>query len=190
MRIPPAIALLLAATLLAAAPLVSADGEVQLPDASLCTREVVREATSKDDELCVESIYGRQDAGDPCRRRSLAVFAAATATHACMMLACMCHSVLLTAWLARYTQHRCAGRFNQRAATVHACALSKPILPPTSTHPLTAVEPCCAILADYYGPNSTRATRHCFCVESYWTSLMKLAEVARLEWADYFDGCT
>ncbi|KAI3436429.1 hypothetical protein D9Q98_005846 [Chlorella vulgaris] len=87
--------------------------EIVLPDAAVCTRDVMLEATSKE-HSCAETLYHR----DP------------------------------------------------------------------------AVESCCAVLADYYGPNSTRATRHCFCVESYFNHMHALSEISYVAWEGYFDKCT
>lgn len=37
-----------------------------------------------------------------------------------------------------------------------------------------AVEACCKVITEFYGPNSTLPSRNCFCVEAYWTEFNAL----------------
>ncbi|EFN57055.1 expressed protein [Chlorella variabilis] len=60
----------------------------------------------------------------------------------------------------------------------------------TLYHREEAVESCCQVLAEYYGPNSTLPSRNCFCVESYWTPFIALADKSYIGWTSYFDTCT
>ena len=57
-----------------------------------------------------------------------------------------------------------------------------------SLHATHVVEPeCCKRLADYYGANSTRPSKNCFCSQPYFTKFSTQTKSASV--TTYFQGC-
>lgn len=115
------------------------------PDAAACAPGTLFEASSQE-HSCSETLYRRKDAGAPA------------------MAACRRR---LGCWEGLWpAMARAAGGLpaGGRAST-----------DPSSPPPPPPVEPCCRVLSEYYGPTSSRPSRNCFCLESYWVPFVALS---------------